>query len=56
MTPSGFFETFEENQQALPTFNAEMAKDLEDVIDFYTSFAELWRGETRSPRVFKSSE
>jgi hypothetical protein len=34
MTPSSFFETFEQNAQMLPRFCGEVAKDLEDITDF----------------------
>jgi hypothetical protein len=54
MTPTRFFETFEENSQWLPKFYAEASKDMEDVIDFYNlSFSELRAGKTKSPRIFK---
>ena len=42
MTPRRFFEHFEENPELLPRFYAEMSKDLEDIIDFYSlSFSQL---------------
>lgn len=54
MTPSRFFETFEENTHMLPRFNAEVTKDLEDIVDFYNlSFSELHAGKTENPRKFQ---
>ena len=52
MTPSRYFETFEENPQALPQFHSEAAKDLQDIIDFYSlSFSQVRAGETKSTRI-----
>jgi hypothetical protein len=57
MTPRAFFETFEENHNVLPKYEAEVAKDLEDTADFYRlSFRELRIGERKSRRVFRIPE
>ena len=57
MTPSQFFETFEDNSQMLPTFYSEASKDLEDIIDFYSlTFSELRAGVTKSPRRIRIPE
>jgi len=54
MTPGNFFETFEENSHMLPKFWSEVAKDLQDVIDFYNlSFSELRAGTTKSSRLIR---
>lgn len=57
MTPSEYFETFEENSHMLPKFYGEASKDLEDTIDFYNlSFAQLQAGETKSSRILRIPE
>jgi hypothetical protein len=56
-TPSQFFNTFEENQSALPRFAREMSQDLQDIIDFYRlSFREIRAGRTKSTRIFRIPE
>ena len=56
MTPSSFFETFEENTHMLPKFYSEVAKDLEDITDFYhLSFSQIRAGETKSSKLFRIS-
>jgi hypothetical protein len=57
MTPSAFFEMFEKNQGALPRYNAERSKDLEDIVDFYhLSFHQIRMGEKKSTRIFRIPE
>jgi hypothetical protein len=57
MTPDFFFETFKENQDTLPRFGREVAKDLQDIIDFYhLTFRQIRTGETKSPRIFRIPE
>src|ERR1700722_19676004 len=55
MTPSKFFELFDENSSSLPHFHTERANDLQDIIDFYEiSFAGLRNGEAKSQkRVYR---
>jgi hypothetical protein len=54
MTPSAFFEAFENNSQMLPRFFSEASKDMQDIVDFYhLSFAQLRSGQTRSNRIFR---
>ena len=53
MTPADFFQTFEEHPDALPNFYPEVAKDVEDLTDFYhLTFRELREGKRKSPRLF----
>jgi hypothetical protein len=53
MTPESFFETFAQNQGAVRGFGGEMAKDLEDTIDFYhLTFRQIRAGETKSNSIF----
>jgi hypothetical protein len=57
MTPREFFELFDKNRSVLPKYNAEMSKDLEDVIDFYNlSFRQLQAGEAKSTRILRIPE
>jgi hypothetical protein len=57
MTPTDFFDMFEQLQHALPRYGRELAKDLEDTIDFYhLSFREIRAGEIKSHRILRIPE
>jgi hypothetical protein len=56
-TPAEFFDMFEQHQHALPRYGRELAKDLEDTIDFYhLSFRQIRAGETKSHRILRITE
>jgi hypothetical protein len=57
MTPTNFFETFENNTGVLPKFLREVSTDLADIADFYNlSFAELRSGKTKRDRILRIHE